>query len=253
MEPSTLPRGWQPIAETDPTDVFIVAYPKSGITWFQAMVAGAIYGLDPERAPDGLVQDLVPDVHYKAAYRRYRTPTFFKSHQLPQPEYRRVVYLLRDGRDVMVSFRHHLQALERRPVDFAELVQGSEHFPCKWHEHVEQWAANPFAAETLLIRYEDLQADAARELGRFCAFVNEPREPAELARVAEQCSFPAMQRREQRLGWDNPAWPSDRRFIRRGMVGSHHDEMPPAVLDSFLRESESTLRRFGYYGAVGTP
>ena len=226
-------------------NVFIVAYPKSGITWFQCLIAGAIYGLDPRQAPDGLTQDLVPDVHYQSVYKRYRTPTFFKSHHLPRPEYRRVVYLLRDGRDVMVSYLHHLRALGRSDLDFAEMID-SALFPCKWHEHVEQWTANPFAAHMLVIRYEDLQADAARELARFCAFVEERRDVAELARVAEKCTFAAMRRREQRFGWDNPAWPKDRPFVRRGIIGSHADEMPPDELAAFLAETAPTLRKAGY-------
>ena len=125
-----VPPGWQPIMATDPADVFIVAYPKSGITWLQNMVAATLYGLDPQRAPDSLVQELVPDVHYKQLYKRFRTPMVFKTHHLPRPEYRRVVYLLRDGRDVMVSYWHHLEALDngesftvnRNGVPVGELV-----------------------------------------------------------------------------------------------------------------------------------
>lgn len=245
-QPLPLPPGWLPIAQTEPADVFIVAYPKSGITWFQSLVAGAVYGLDPEQAPDRLTQDLVPDVHYKSCYKRYRTPTFFKSHHLPRPEYRRVVYLLRDGRDVMVSYWHHLRALGRDDLDFREMIGGAGLFPCKWHEHVGQWTANPFGAEMLLIRYEDLHADAARELARFCEFVDEPRDAGELALVAAKCSFAAMRRREERFGWDNPAWPKDRPFVRRGITGSHRDEMPPDVQAAFLADAEPTLRRHGY-------
>src|SRR5207244_4155349 len=84
---STAPPDTQPTTASHPHAVFLVAYPKSGITWLQAMVAGAIYGLDPQRAPDSLVQDLVPDVHYKRFYKRYRTSMFFKTHHLPRPEY----------------------------------------------------------------------------------------------------------------------------------------------------------------------
>ena len=221
--------------------------PKSGITWFQSLVAGAIYGLDPEQAPDALIQDLVPDVHYKTSFKRYRTPTFFKSHHLPRPEYRRVVYLLRDGRDAMVSYWHHLRALGQANLEFAQLIGGEGLFPCKWHEHVEQWAANPFAARLLTIRYENLKRDAARELARFCDFVDEPRQPSELQRVAAQCSFEAMRRREQRFGWDNPGWPKDKPFVRRGVAGSYRDEMPPEALALFLTEAGDTLRRHGYH------
>lgn len=241
-----VPNQLRPIAATEPADVFLVAYPKSGVTWLQSLVAGAVYGLDPGQAPDALIQDLVPDVHYKAYFKRYRTPMLFKTHHLPQASYRQVVYLLRDGRDVMVSYWHHLQAMGRTEVDFARMVAGEGLYPCRWHEHVEAWMANPFGARILTIRYEDLKADAARELARFCAFVDEPREPAELERVARQCAFEAMQRKEARFGWDNPAWPKDRPFVRRGEPGSFRDEMPAAVLARFLAEAGPTLAQQGY-------
>ncbi len=241
-----LPNELRPIAETDPADVFIAAYPKSGNTWFQNLVVGAIYGLDPEHVPDRLVQDLVPDVHYKACYKRYRTPTFFKTHHLPRPEYRRVVYLLRDGRDALVSFWHHQQALQGGAVDFLKMVQEGEGLPCKWHRHVEEWAANPFGASMLTIRYEDLQREPVRELARFCAFVGEPRETAVLERAAAKSSFGEMRKREERFGWDNAAWPKDKPFVRRGVVGSYRDEMPAEVLTAFLAEAGQTLRKYGY-------
>lgn len=36
------------LSETVAEDVFIVGHPKSGNTWFQNLVAGVIYGVDPE-------------------------------------------------------------------------------------------------------------------------------------------------------------------------------------------------------------
>ena len=245
-EPARAPAGWQPIGATDPADVFIVAYPKSGITWLQNMVAAAIYGLDPKHTPDGLVQDLVPDVHYKPFYKRYRTPTFFKTHHLPRPDYRRVVYLLRDGRDAMVSYWHHLQALSGRPIDFATMLSAGELFPCPWHEHVEQWSANPHHADILTLRYEDLKADPVNALVRLCDFAGEPGDRSVLASVANKCSFEAMRTREKRLGWENPVWPKDRPFVRRGIAGSYKDEMPAETLALFLAEAGETLRKLGY-------
>jgi hypothetical protein len=244
--PPALPNQMRPIADALPADVFLVAYPKSGITWLQSLVAGAVYGLDPAQAPDRLVQDLVPDVHYKTHYKRYRTPTFFKTHHLPRPEYRRAVYLLRDGRDVMVSYAHHLAALEGRPIDLARLVADEALFPCPWHRHVEAWAANPFGADVLTIRYEDLRQDTARELGRLCAFAGEPQGAEALQRAARQCSFAAMQDKERRFGWDNAAWPKDRPFVRRGVSGSYRDEMPAEALALFVRQAGEALRRWGY-------
>ena len=72
-----------------------------------------------------------------------------------QPEYRRVVYLLRDGRDVMVSYFHHLRALGEidDDVDLLRLVRrGDTLFPSRWDRHVEAWERNPFGAEKITIR-----------------------------------------------------------------------------------------------------
>jgi hypothetical protein len=151
-----------------------------------------------------------------------------------------VVYLLRDGRDVMVSYYHFLTALEGR-VDFMKLVQTE-----RWHEHVERWMDNPHQADLIVVRYEALQANPVSELKRFCAFAGLERSDAQLERVAGQASFAKAQAKEKRLGWDNQAWPRDRPFVRRGQVGSHRDEMPANVLAAVVNLGGATLRRFGY-------
>src|SRR5262249_29872529 len=159
------------IDEPEPEDIFIVGYPKSGNTWMQNLVAGLVFGVDPHLAPDSLVNELVPDVHDRSFYRRYTTPTFFKSHHLPQPEDRRVVYLVRDGRDAMVSYFHYLRALNGAEPDFLKMVAlGEGLFPCRWHEHVEAWMKNPYGARMITIRYESLKDDLVKELRKFCQF-----------------------------------------------------------------------------------
>lgn len=237
--------GLIPINETAPTDVFIVGFPRSGHTWFQNLVAGVVFGVDPEFAHDSLIQDLVPDVHYKQYFKRYGPIAYFKSHALPTKGYRRVVYLLRDGRDAMVSYWHFLTALNSS-VDFLRLVEGEGLAPCQWHEHVERWLANPFQAEILVIRYERLQSAPLDEMQRFCSFAALDRDIAQLEHVVSKASFAKAKQKEQTQGWENPAWPREHAFIRRGKVGSWRDEMPPAVLAAFLNKAGGTLARLGY-------
>ncbi len=244
---ATLPPGCTPMGQFDPGDVFIVGYPKSGNTWVQNLLAALNYGLDLTLAPDALVQDLVPDVHAKPWFRRYSSPMFFKSHALPQPNYRQVVYLLRDGRDAMVSYLHHLQSMEHRAIDFLDLIRsGKGLFPCKWPVHVEQWLANPFQARMIIMRYEDLKKDTLAEIQRICALAGLKRAPSQVERAVRMASFPAMQARERRLGWSNPLWPKDKPFVRRGQVGSYQDEMPAEVQAAFLDEAGALLRQTGY-------
>jgi len=247
--------GSHPITETQSDDVFIVGYPKSGNTWMQNLVCGVIYGINPALVEDSLIQDLVPDVHAKAFFRRYRPRMFFKSHSLPRPEYRKVIYLLRDGQDVMVSYHHHLQAARGVAVDFLDMIEnGSGLFPCHWQDHVEAWWANPYSAEVLTVRYEDLKTDPCSEMDRICAFAGELREEACLRMAVRNSSFSTMRLKEERWGWDSARnWPRERRFVRRGKVGSYRDEMPAEVRLAFLRRARSTLEKAGYIGPCLQP
>src|SRR5262249_35078508 len=96
--------GLTSVGSYDMKDIFVVGYPKSGNTWFQNLIASLVYGVTTEFTPDTLIQELVPDLHHKRYYRRFRIPMFFKSHDLPTPAFRRVVYLIRDGRDAIISY-----------------------------------------------------------------------------------------------------------------------------------------------------
>jgi Sulfotransferase domain len=247
--PDVIPEGYTPITEFLPDDIFIVGYPRSGHTWFQVLVAGAVYGVDPRFGPLDLVNHLVPDVHFSKYYRRYTPSMCFKSHDLPRPEHRKVVYLLRDGRDVMVSYRHYQAAIAGTDFDFLTFVSPETPlYPCHWAEHVETWLRNPFQAQILLIKYEDLLGDPVNELKRFCEFAGVSREPSYLAAIADAAAFRNLQGIEARMGfgWPVPQFPRDKFFFRRGEAGSYKDEMPPEVLERFLQHSGETLRRCGY-------
>ncbi|MDQ6735179.1 MAG: sulfotransferase domain-containing protein [Nitrospirota bacterium] len=239
--------GLTPMGQYETNDVFVAGYPKSGNTWFQNLLAGIVYGLDSDALPDTLIQDLVPDIHNRRYYRRYATPMYFKTHELPHAEHKRVIYLLRDGRDVMVSYFHYLKALNPNGADFAEIVRtGRELSPCKWHEHVAAWESNPFQAEMITVRYEDLLDEPLGQLRHACEFIGVTRSDSQLQTVIEKSSFTKMRRKEEQLGWEDRAWPKDKFFVRRGVVGSYKDEMPPEVLALFLADAEVTLRTYNY-------
>lgn len=242
-----IPKGFIPISDFSPDDIFIVGYPKSGNTWFQHLVAGVVYGVDPKWAPISAVQDLVPDASALKYYRRHATPMFFKEHSLPRPEYRRVVYLLRDGRDAMVSYRHYRETMDKVKYDFQKFVTPeTDLYPCHWPRHVDAWVKNPYEAQILVIKYEDLLAQPVEQLKRFCEFVGISREADHLKAVAEAASFRNLRDKEAKDGWPEPEFEAGKFFFRRGVVGSYKDEMPPEVLKTFLGQAAETLRRHGY-------
>jgi hypothetical protein len=236
--------GLVPISQTSADDVFVCGYPKSGNTWFQHMLAGLVFGADTEAATDVLMNDLIPDVHFAKYYRRYGAVSFFKTHHLPRPEYRRIIYLLRDGRDAMVSYFHYLNALNGG-ANFQEIVQSGHGETGKWQDHVIAYQANPHGAQKIMVRYEDLRRDTATQLRRVVEFLGLERSEGDLSRVVQATSFERMRAKEQKTGWAGP-WPRDRFFVRRGVVGSFKDEMPPEVLATFIEEARETLLSSGY-------
>ncbi len=238
--------GLTSVGTLEERDVVIVGWPKSGNTWLQNCAAGLLYGLQPEWTPDAVIQTLVPDLHWFPAYRRFQSPMFFKSHSLPRPEYRRVVYLVRDGRDALVSFSHHQAAVTGAAPGWRDLIaRGAGEFGT-WPQHVRAWRENPYRAEMMTIKYEDMKQDLPRELSRLCAFAGLEREDAAIRAAAEGASFAKMKRQDQRFGQSGAGWPSGVPFVRRGQVGSFRDELPPEALRAFLDDARPALREWGY-------
>lgn len=240
--------GLLPCSDTRPGDTFIIGFPKSGHTWVQTMLAAVKYGMDPRRCPDSVVADLIPDIHYRSHYRRYTEPMLLKAHSLPEPRFRRVIYLIRDGRDAMVSYHHNLQAVRGKDaIGFLEMVRDGTGLAFgPWEEHVTRWRENPHQAEVLTVKYEDLLADTEAELSKMAAFAGLEADNNAIQTAVEATRFENMQQRERRFGMDNPRWPKDRLFARRGQAGSHRDEMPEDVLEAFMKRAGETLKRCGY-------
>lgn len=237
-----------PNSEIDPADVLIVGFPKSGNTWFQTLATGVVWQIDARPLPFSLIQDLIPDWG-RPYYRRYKTPTYFKSHELPHPNYRRVVHLVRDGRDALVSYFHYQKAL-RRDYTWQQLIDDGVNLYGHWSHHAEAWLANPYDAELIRIRYEDLQTQPLVELRRFCTFAGIERSDEDLNWAIANASFDNMQRKEKDFPV-RPDYPDDQNFIRRGVVGSHLDEMPAHILAQFEAQSRQVLVRLGYQVGAG--
>lgn len=246
-----IPPGSRTIKHSEAEDIFIIGFPKSGHTWMQNLVAHALYGNEGEPALPKRVVHLIPDIHHLKFYERHQSPMFFKAHSLPEARFKRVIYLLRDGRDVMVSYWHYIQALESREVNFLRMVQTGEGFfpPVKWHEHVGQWLSNPFGGEIITVRYEDLKKDAATELERVFAFAKLDVSRPRIERAVTRSSFEKMQRNEKENWQHPPQWDKSKMFIRRGETGSYQDEMPADVQAAFMADASPMMQKLGYANA----
>lgn len=146
-EPSWLPK------QIYPDDLFLVSYPKSGNTWLRFILANLLKRSSAEVIDFHSVINHVPEVgKHVAAIEQLERPRVLKSHAPYVPEYPRVVYIVRDARDVYVSYFHYLKSSLPPQMTFADFLRKPDVWPCRWHEHVTSWIDKP---NVLVVRYED--------------------------------------------------------------------------------------------------
>ena len=98
-----------------PDDVFLVSYPRSGSTWLRFLIGNLAYPADPVNFLN--VDSRIPDIYLlpDRVLRRYPRPRILKSHEPFDPRYSKIIYIVRDPRDLVVSLYHY--DLKRCDID----------------------------------------------------------------------------------------------------------------------------------------
>lgn len=240
---------FDPITEIDPHDVVVVGYPKSGNTWMQSLMAGMLYGIDTVLLTDKLAQEIIPDVHARKYYKRFGALNMFKSHYLPRPDYKRVIYLVRDGRDALVSYYHFHQKLGRAVTIDKMLDEGEWLFPSYWHEHVEAWLENPYDADIIFVKYEDLKTKPLEVLRRISEFLGIKRDDTFMQKLINGTDIDKMRARVINSGgMANQNWVGKKGgdFFRKGIVGDYKNTLNEKQIMHFNKLSKNALIHFDY-------
>ena len=241
-------------ASVRPTDVFLVTYPRSGTTWAGFLVASALH--PSERFDIKSYLRHLPDVNeLYFGFRSLRDhsalpdPRVFSVHAPYDPALARVIYVLRDPRDVMVSYWHFQRLTEASfQLGLREFVQRDDHWPCRWDEHVAGWLLDHRPRDMLVVRYEDLQRDPAKALREMLEFARLPARAEDVERAVAAGGFENMQRGESRSGFsmDGAAPLRGESFVRRGKVGGWQDELDAEALACLEAKYGEVMRKVGY-------
>jgi len=228
-----------------PDDIFLVSYPKSGNTWTRFLLGNL---MNPAEAITfANVERKVPDIYAKSrqALKRLPHPRVIKSHECFDPRYRRVIYIVRDPRDVALSAYHYDRKGRNIPDGFpvdtyvsTRFMKTNEYFGT-WGEHAGSWLVNSrnilqisrlkneflgtvgswgenvmswlgargHDREFLLIRYEDLLEDTLREMTRVSEFLGLHASPERIARAIELSTADSMRKLEDQ---QSNAWVTTR-------------------------------------------
>lgn len=241
--------------EVAPDDVFLVSYPKSGNTWVRFMLASL---LEPEREIDFTsVREVIPGIYHASARRlaSLARPRLLKSHEYFDPRYPKVIYLVRDPRDVCISYFHHRHRQPGKEGTTLEehvraFLKGELDRYGRWEENVGSWiGAKRSAAEMLIVRYEDLKADPIRELERIRDFLGLAADDAAIEASVRRSSFDEMQRLERfqaEVTGSVSAVRIARPFVRAGRTGGWADELPAACAAMIEEQCEWPMAVLGY-------
>lgn len=224
---------------------YVVSYPKCGRTWLRLMLGHYLvhhYGLDRDEYIH--VERFAESDRRVPPIRIYHDDKPYKRapEQLGRDKSRyaqdRVVLLVRDPRDVIVSryyairFRERSGGYQGTIGEYLREPNGSLASLCAYYRI---WLEQRDVPERfLLVRYEDMHRDPARELRRVLELMGvAPVREDLLAAAVEFGRFDNMRRLEERDAFGThalrPGDPNDPRSYktRKGIVGDHKNEIPP--------------------------
>lgn len=149
-------------------DIYIVEFPKSGVTWLQHLIGNIELQLANKNAFITFynVHKYIPDVHQLKGsnLNHHFERNFIKSHSIYNPYYYFVIYLLRNPYDVMVSYYNFLSQ-KGYNKDFMSFISNKKFGVVAWKKHVKSWLYKKTSAQRIhLIKYEDLVSNTKLEL-----------------------------------------------------------------------------------------
>ncbi len=170
----------------------------------------------------------------------------------------RVLFLVRDPRDVAVSFYFHVLKrasphelarkglpAEARDLPLERFLEDERLGVPRVIGFLNRWAEElPGMPHAMCLRYEDLRAEPERELGRLLEFMGVAATPAEIGEAVAFASFDRMKEKERdgffksrRLA-STDALESERCRGREGLVGGYGRHGKPAqaaILEAFVQ------------------
>lgn len=240
-----------------PDDVFLTSYPRSGNTWTRFLVGNLVYQNEPVTFLT--VERLVPDM-YKSSDRVLRNlprPRILKSHECFDPRYKKVIYIVRDPRDVAVSNYHW--ELKLRSVrdgfpieDFVPRWMEPQFWPRigSWGDHVTSWLSTRQGKKGfLLLRYEDLKQDPQRALAQVAEFLGIEPSTDRLNRAVDLSSAENMRKLEKQ---ESAQWVAttltrqDKPFVRNATSGDWKAVLPEQTVAYIEKHWGHLMRNLGY-------
>ncbi len=245
-----------------PDDTFLVSYPKSGSTWARFLLAALTHPNDTVDFTN--IDRLLPSIssRSKRDLRRHPRPRLIKSHEYFDARYRKVVYVVRDPRDVVLS--QYRFFLKRGAIGDGytldgwvnRFLAGELNTYGSWGENVGSWlAARQGTPGFLLLRYEDMLRDTEAALARVAGFLGLVVSAEQLARCVAQGSADRMRELEKKQGDEWVTTKGKRKdipFVGSAKAGGWKSDLSAKHIAQIETAWGPTMRYLGYETNSGT-
>lgn len=269
--------------------MWLASYPKSGNTWMRAFLANYIFNLEQPVPVNQLsrvgIGDAITLAHRRVAGGNF-DPTdarqtvavrvkmletvnangadlnLIKTHNqnaaafgvelIPRRLTRGAIYILRDPRDMALSYAsHHGFSIEetverlRRPDNATAGNDYNVHqFLGNWSDHVRSWIrARGFPV--LAVRYEDMLADPKESFAKVVEFVGLTPDATRLDKAIAFSSFDQLRAQEAKSGFVENS-DKQERFFRSGKAGVWRDQLPASLAEQIASDHRRVMEQFHY-------
>tara|TARA_B100000963_G_scaffold314494_1_gene293065 strand:+ start:1010 stop:1840 length:831 start_codon:yes stop_codon:yes gene_type:complete len=168
------------------------------------------------------------------------------------------IYIVRDPRDVLVSYAHHLG------VDYVQSFNhlssaytceypssGNERYKISlmgtWAEHYKSWK-NYNSCKVLIIKYEDMILNEIETFKNIINYLDKidgiKYDEEKFNKALNQTKFEELQKLEEKEGFVEKG--KGDRFFRKGKIGSWKDGVPESIIGKVEKIFSKEMKELGY-------
>lgn len=237
-------------------DTFIVGFPRSGTTWLSFLIANTnlLLNNSPVQATWWNINDYITTIDPVHTLPEAKLPLpggrFVFTHSEYHVHYRKVVYLVRDPRDVMVSYYDFACKNGKFSGSMDDFLRDPNLGIEVWIRHVEGWLNRDGLVKIHFIKYRNLHRDTLGVLSRLYHFFGLSVSPELLQAAIERSSFENMKRMEEE--YKQHSFEPNKQFkhVRKGHVSEFYRDLTEAQIVFIEQRCKPLMRHFQWELAV---